>query len=55
MRLDMLKVYAPQSARLMRLQEDVGRVEVPLSYAEDLYHLRLHIGFVNELLFERPN
>jgi len=46
---------AAQSARLIRLQEDVGRVEVPLSYAEDLYHLRLHIGFVKELLFERPD
>jgi TRAP transporter TAXI family solute receptor len=45
---------ATQSARLLRLQEDVGRVEVPLSYAEDLYHLRLHIAFVRDLLFERP-
>jgi hypothetical protein len=28
------------------LQDEVGQVMVPLSYADNLYHLRLHIDFV---------
>lgn len=36
--------------KLARLQEDVGAVEVPLSYTDDLYRLRNHIAFVGELL-----
>lgn len=37
-------------AALDRLQEDVGRVDVPLSYTDDLYRLRNHIEFVEGLL-----
>ena len=36
--------------RLDQMQVQVGKVNVPLSYAEDLYHLRLHIAFVKQLL-----
>jgi len=32
----------------------VGRLKVPLSYAEQLYDLRLHIGFVKNLLHDMP-
>ncbi|HSE76560.1 MAG TPA: TAXI family TRAP transporter solute-binding subunit [Alphaproteobacteria bacterium] len=35
---------------LEELQQRVGEVKVPLSYAEDLYHLRLHIMFVRQRL-----
>ena len=34
--------------RLAALQDEVGQVVVPLSYADNLYHLRLHIEFVRE-------
>jgi len=34
--------------RLNELQHDVGKVGVPLSYAEQLYHLRLHIEFLRQ-------
>ena len=37
-------------AELDQLQEDVGKVEVPLSYTDDLYRLRSHIQFVESLL-----
>jgi hypothetical protein len=30
------------------MQRDVGKVGVPLSYAEQLYHLRLHIEFLRQ-------
>lgn len=33
-----------------RLQEEIGRLEVPLSYTDDLYRLRNHVAFVNQLL-----
>ncbi|MEO0983246.1 MAG: TAXI family TRAP transporter solute-binding subunit [Pseudomonadota bacterium] len=36
--------------QLDELQEEVGLVEVPLSYTDDLYRLRSHISFVNELV-----
>lgn len=36
--------------RLDAIQEQVGHVHIPLSYAEHLYHLRLHIGFVRQLV-----
>lgn len=36
--------------RLDDIQDQVGHVSIPLSYAEDLYHLRLHIGFVRGLV-----
>lgn len=38
------------SQQLDRLQEEVGRVDVPLSYTDDLYRLRNHISFVRNLL-----
>lgn len=34
--------------RLDGLQRHVGRVTVPLSYADQLYHLRLHIDFLRQ-------
>lgn len=36
--------------RLSRLQEEIGQLEVPLSYTDDLYRLRNHVAFVNQLL-----
>jgi hypothetical protein len=36
--------------RLDRIQTQVGRLRVPLSYAEQLYQLRLHIAFMKQLL-----
>lgn len=36
--------------KLTQLQRDTGMVEVPLSYTDDLYRLRNHITFVQELL-----
>lgn len=37
-------------ARLDDIQDQVSHVNIPLSYAEDLYHLRLHIVFVRQLV-----
>ena len=37
------------AAGLDKLQNEVGTIEVPLSYADNLYHLRLHIEFVKRL------
>jgi TRAP transporter TAXI family solute receptor len=34
--------------RLNKMQRDVGKIGVPLSYAEQLYHLRLHIEFLRQ-------
>lgn len=31
---------------LQRMEDEVNRVRVPLSYADDLYHLRMHIDLV---------
>ncbi|HEY5701461.1 MAG TPA: C4-dicarboxylate ABC transporter substrate-binding protein, partial [Gammaproteobacteria bacterium] len=45
--IDELKKYL---ARLDRLEAEVSRVEVPLSYADQLYHLRLHMELVREKL-----
>lgn len=36
--------------RLKELEREVASVSVPLSYAGELYHLRLHIGFLQERL-----
>ena len=41
-------------ARLDTIQDQVGHVRIPLSYAEHLYHLRLHIGFVRDLVTGEP-
>lgn len=38
------------SIELSELQAEVGRVEVPESYTDELYRLRSHILFVNELI-----
>ena len=35
---------------LDRLQASAGRIQLPLGFAEDLYHLRLHIDFVRRSL-----
>lgn len=37
-------------ADLAALLVEVGGVQVPLSYADDLYHLRAHIRFIDELI-----
>jgi uncharacterized protein len=36
--------------RLKQLEREVASVSVPLSYTGELYHLRLHIGFLQEKL-----
>ncbi|MCI4645081.1 MAG: ABC transporter substrate-binding protein [Hyphomonadaceae bacterium] len=36
--------------QLRNLQEEIGQLEVPLSYTDDLYRLRSHVTFVNQLL-----
>ncbi|NRT57553.1 TAXI family TRAP transporter solute-binding subunit [Sphaerotilus uruguayifluvii] len=41
-------------AELDQLDERVGRLPVPLSYAEELYALRSHIALVRQRLHERP-
>jgi TRAP transporter TAXI family solute receptor len=42
-------------SRLKELEREVASVSVPLSYTGELYHLRLHIGFLREKLVEsRP-
>ncbi|MEM7327255.1 MAG: TAXI family TRAP transporter solute-binding subunit [Pseudomonadota bacterium] len=35
---------------IQALQNEVGRVEVPVSYNDELYHLRSHINFVEALI-----
>lgn len=40
--------------KLKRLEREVASVSVPLSYAGELYHLRLHIAFVAQKL-EKPS
>lgn len=35
---------------IQALQHEVGRVEVPVSYNDELYHLRNHINFVEALI-----
>jgi uncharacterized protein len=37
-------------SRLERLQADIGELDVPLSYTDDLYRLRSHVEFVKQLL-----
>lgn len=37
-------------SELHKLQVDAGKIEVPLSYTDDLYRLRNHIEFVESLL-----
>jgi hypothetical protein len=42
------------AAELDNIQRQVGYLKVPLSYAEQLYDLHLHIGFVKQLLRDLP-
>lgn len=39
--------------RLKELEREVASVSVPLSYMGELYHLRLHIGFLQEKLVDQ--
>ncbi len=41
-------------SRLERLQADIGGLDVPLSYTDDLYRLRSHVEFVKQLLGASP-
>jgi len=36
--------------RLSQLQAEIGKLEVPLSYNDEVYRLRSHVAFVNQLL-----
>jgi hypothetical protein len=36
--------------RLDEMQREAGHIKLPLGYAEQLYHLRLHIAFVKKLM-----
>ncbi|MFT5538815.1 MAG: TRAP transporter TAXI family solute receptor [Alphaproteobacteria bacterium] len=36
--------------RLDEMQREAGHLKLPLGYAEQLYHLRLHIAFVKQLM-----
>lgn len=38
---------------IQALQHEVGQVEVPVSYNDELYHLRSHINFVEALIARR--
>ena len=38
---------------LDKLEEDVRKVRVPLSYSDELYNLRLHIGLVRDKLLDK--
>jgi uncharacterized protein len=40
--------------RLATLQAETGRLEVPLSYSDDLYSLRANIRFVSDLMEKLP-
>ncbi len=42
------KAKAGLLERIDKMQREVGRVGVPLSYADQLYHLRLHIDFLRQ-------
>ena len=53
--------HADQASRerllqeLDRLESEVNKVKVPLSYADELYDLRLHIGLVRSQLLDNPD
>lgn len=44
----------PLMQELSVLQAEVGNLEVPLSYTDDLYRLRNHIEFVKHLIVDKP-
>jgi len=52
-----MQAHRPDAARLAEeldvLDEKVGRVSVPLSYADELYALRNNINLVRRKLEER--
>ena len=35
---------------LSMLQSEIGKVQVPLSYNDEVYHLRSHVEFVRQLI-----
>ena len=39
-----------QLDELERIEQEVAKVDVPMSYADQLYHLRLHIHLIREKL-----
>jgi hypothetical protein len=39
-------------ARLQDIEHQVAYVDVPLSYMEEFYHLRLHLGMLQQRLVE---
>ena len=39
-------------ARLKDIEHQVAYVDVPLSYMEEFYHLRLHLGMLQQHLIE---
>lgn len=41
---------AQELARLMELEREVAAVKVPLSYMEEFYNLRLHMGYMRDRL-----
>jgi hypothetical protein len=43
------------AAALDRLDADVKKVSIPWAYAEELYQLRLHIGYVRDSLDNPPS
>lgn len=45
-------VYREQLARLNEIEERVNQIAIPLSFADELYGLRSHIGFVRRRVFE---
>ena len=45
-------VYSAQLERLNEMDEDVNKISIPLSFAEELYGLRSHINFVQKRLLD---
>ena len=39
-----------RAARLKEIEHQVAHVDVPLSYMEEFYHLRLHLGMLQQQL-----
>jgi hypothetical protein len=42
-----------QLARVRHIEHQVAYLDVPLSYMEELYHLRLHLGMVQQRINEQ--
>jgi hypothetical protein len=45
-----LKVLDQCQARIQKIEEELVELSVPLSYADQLYHLRMHVRFVKQRL-----